>query len=193
MRFARAGVEFRRQSAWRSERWAAGPTFLLVGGTTKEGMPTTSLEPELRDELAAIAEANGCELLHTEFKAGTLRLILDRPGGVRLEDCEAVSREASARLDVEGFGRGRYTLEVSSPGLDRQLYGPRDYGRFVGKRVRVRYVDPETGRRATVSARLAAYRGDEEGGEIDLTETEDRRDRTVRLTAIQLTKLEIEL
>jgi len=158
-----------------------------------EGMPTTILPRELRDELAAIAQAHGCELLEAEFKAGLLRLVLDRAEGVRLEDCAAVSREASARLDVEDFGRGRYTLEVSSPGLDRKLYGPGDYARFVGRRVRVRFVDAETGRRATVVARLAAYRDDERGGEVDLTETEDRRNRTIRLEAIQLAKLEIEL
>lgn len=152
-----------------------------------------TLEPELRTELASIAEARGCELLHVEFKGGTLRLILDRPGGVRLEDCEGVSKEASAFLDLADWGRGRYTLEVSSPGLDRELYGPRDYERFVGRRVRVRHLDPETGRRATVVARLAGFRMTAEGGEIHLTEAEDRRDRTLRLADVQLTRLEIEL
>ncbi len=156
-------------------------------------MSGRTLEPELRTELASIAEARGCELLHVEFKGGTLRLILDRPGGVRLEDCEGVSKEASAFLDLADWGRGRYTLEVSSPGLDRELYGPRDYERFVGRRVRVRHQDPETGRRATVVARLAGFRMTAEGGEIHLTEAEDRRDRTLRLADVQLTRLEIEL
>jgi len=84
---------------------------------------------QLGAELAEIAAAQGCELLQVEFQAGTLRLILDREGGVRLEDCETVSKLTSALLDVRNFGPGRYTLEVSSPGLDRQLYGPRDYTR----------------------------------------------------------------
>lgn len=156
-------------------------------------MSGRTLEPELRTELASIAEARGCELLHVEFKGGTLRLILDRPGGVRLEDCEGVSKEASAFLDLADWGRGRYTLEVSSPGLDRELYGPRDYERFVGRKVRVRHLDPETGRRATLVGRLAEFRMTAEGGEIHLTETEDRRDRTLRLADVQLTRLEIEL
>lgn len=156
-------------------------------------MSGRTLEPELRTELASIAEARGCELLHVEFKGGTLRLILDRPGGVRLEDCEGVSKEASAFLDLADWGRGRYTLEVSSPGLDRELYGPRDYERFVGRRVRGRHLDPETGGRATVVARLAGFRMTAEGGEIHLTEAEDRRDRTLRLADVQLTRLEIEL
>jgi len=154
-------------------------------------MPGASLTNELVEELAAVAEAQGCELLHAEFRGGTLRLILDREGGVRLEDCEAVSKSASPLLDVLDFGRGRYTLEVSSPGLDRQFYRASDYERFVGRRVRVRYVDPETGRRATVSARLAGY--DPGSGEIELTETENKKDLVVRLADVQLTRLEIEL
>jgi ribosome maturation factor RimP len=156
-------------------------------------MAGASLTTELVAELAAVAEAQGCELLHAEFRSGTLRLILDREGGVRLEDCEAVSKLASALLDVADFGSGRrYTLEVSSPGLDRQLYGPRDYERFQGRRVRVRFVDPSTGRRATVTGRLAAYRPDG-GGEIELVETEAKRDLVVRLADVQLARLEIEL
>jgi ribosome maturation factor RimP len=151
------------------------------------------LTPELQGELAAIAESKGCELLHAEFQSGVLRLFLDRPDGVRLEDCEAVSKDASALLDVADFGRGRYTLEVSSPGLDRQLYGPRDYERFTGRRVRVRFVDPSTGRRATVVARLEAYRPASDGGEIELSEPGAGATRVVRLADVQLARLEIEL
>lgn len=156
-------------------------------------MPGRGLEPELAAELASIAAARGCELLRAEYLGGVLRLILDRPEGVRLEDCEAVSKEASAVLDVADWGRGRYTLEVSSPGLDRELYGPRDFERFVGRKVRVRYLDPETRRRTTVVGRLIQYRPGDEDGEIELGETEDRRGRTLRLADIQLARLEIEL
>lgn len=156
-------------------------------------MSGRTLDPELRAELASIAEACGCELLHVEYLAGTLRLVLDRPEGVRLEDCEGVSKEASALLDLADWGRGRYTLEVTSPGLDRVLYGPRDYQRFVGRRIRVRYLDPETRKRATVVARLAGFEPAADGGEIQLTETEDRHDRWLRLADVQLAKLEIEL
>jgi ribosome maturation factor RimP len=151
------------------------------------------LTPELEEELAAIAGAHGCELIHAEFLGGTLRLLLDRPEGVRLEDCEAVSREASALLDVADFGRGRYTLEVSSPGLDRRLYGPRDFERFTGRKVRVRFVEPETGRRATIVGRLAAYRPGPDGGELDLAETTVGAPRSVRVADIQQARLEIEL
>jgi ribosome maturation factor RimP len=153
-------------------------------------MPKSAIEPRLEEELAAIAAAQGCELLHAEFQGGVLRLTLDREGGVRLEDCELVSKQASALLDVADFGRGRYTLEVSSPGLDRELYGPRDYARFSGSRVRVRFVDPESGRRATIAGRLAEY--DAERDEIRLTELERDGERRIRRQDIQLAKLEFE-
>jgi len=155
-------------------------------------MPGVALSRELLAELEEIAAARGCELLHAEFVGGTLRLVLDRPEGVGLADCEAVSKDASALLDVAEFGRGRYTLEVSSPGLDRPFYRPSDYERFVGRRVRVRFRDPETGRRATVVGRLAEYRP-EGGGEIELTETESKRDVLIRLANVEQTRLTIEV
>ena len=153
-------------------------------------MAGRGIDPELGAELAEIAAAEGCELLQVEFQAGTLRLILDREGGVRLEDCETVSKLASAFLDVRNFGPGRYTLEVSSPGLDRQLYGPRDFARFVGRRVRVRFVDPATGKRATVVGRLQAF--DEAAAEVEIVEIESKPDLRLRLQDIQLAKLVID-
>lgn len=153
-------------------------------------MAGKGIDPELGAELAEIAAAQGCELLQVEFQAGTLRLILDREGGVRLEDCETVSKLTSAVLDVRDFGHSRYTLEVSSPGLDRQLYGPRDFARFVGRRVRVRFLDPATGKRATVVGRLAAFA--EAAAEVELDEIESRPLLRLRLQDIQLAKLVID-
>lgn len=153
-------------------------------------MAGKGIDPEIGAELAEIAAAQGCELLQVEFQAGTLRLILDREGGVRLEDCETVSKLTSALLDVRDFGHGRYTLEVSSPGLDRQLYGPRDFARFVGRLARVRFLDPETGKRATVVGRLASF--DEAAGEVELSEVERQSVLRLRMQDIQLAKLVIE-
>ncbi len=153
-------------------------------------MAGKGIDPELGAELAELAAAQGCELLQVEFQAGTLRLILDREGGVRLEDCESVSKLTSALLDVRDFGSGRYTLEVSSPGLDRQLYGPRDFARFTGQRVRVRFVDAATGKRATVVGRLASF--DEARSEIEVSEIEGRPVSRIRLQDIQLARLVID-
>ncbi|MFN7940697.1 MAG: ribosome maturation factor RimP [Thermoanaerobaculia bacterium] len=155
-------------------------------------MPTKAVTPELEAEISAVAAGAGCELAHVEYRSGTLRVFLDRTGGVRLEDCEAVSKQVSALLDVVDFGRGRYTLEVSSPGLDRQLYGPRDFERFQGRRVRVRYRNPDTGARATVVARLVAYRA-AEGGGLELEVEPGKPPLAVSLADVELARLEIEL
>ncbi len=100
------------------------------------------LDQDIVDELAAIAADEGLELLATELigsgPKAVLRLVVDSDDGVTLDQCSAVSRQASAALDVADPIRHAYTLEVSSPGLDRKLYSPTDYARFTGRRVTVR-------------------------------------------------------
>lgn len=156
-----------------------------------------ALSPEVEHELEAIADSNGCELVHAEFKGGLLRLFIDRPdqpSGVDLADCEVISKQVSALLDVVDFGAGRYTLEVSSPGLDRQLYRPRDYRRFVDRLVKVTFRDPETGGKRTVIGRLKDYRDDGPSGPeitVDVTEREERL--TLPLSDVEVARLEIEL
>jgi ribosome maturation factor RimP len=160
-------------------------------------MTDRAIDPQLLAELAAVAERNGCELVHAEWKGGVLRLFVDREdreGGVSLADCETVSRQVSALLDVSGFGTGRYLLEVSSPGLDRQLYGPRDYQRFVGRQVRVTFVAGDTGRKRTVRGRLAAYRparGEFEE-EVDVVDAETGVEYTIPLKNMSLARLLVE-
>lgn len=159
---------------------------------------TPSRITELTPELAQVAAASGCELVHAELKGGILRLILDKPEGVTLSDCEHVSKQVSALLDVLDFGKSRYVLEVSSPGLDRQLYRPRDYERFAGRLARVTLTDPGTGRKRTVVARLAEYRpapegAPEEAAEVVLVDDASGGQTVVRLGDIQLARLEIEL
>lgn len=101
-------------------------------------------------EIEAIAEEKGCRLLAVETAGAgrftVLRLVLERAGGepVTVEDCELVSRDASAVLDASDEIAHRYTLEVSSAGLDRKLYSLEDAQRFVGHRVRVKTESPVT-------------------------------------------------
>ena len=117
-------------------------------------MAAFGLSPTIESELRRIALSEGCELLEIEFHGGLLRITLDHPDGVTLEHCQNFSKQASAVLDLEDFGSGSYVLEVSSPGLDRKLYGPRDYERFLGRLVRVTFRVPETGRKRTVVVTL---------------------------------------
>lgn len=98
------------------------------------------------ERVTALAEpllaSLGLELVELEYKrfgrSMVLRLFIDRPGGVTLDDCAAVSRELSQILDVEDFIREFYTLEVSSPGLDRPLKKESDYLRYTGRLVKLR-------------------------------------------------------
>lgn len=100
------------------------------------------LDPKIDGELAAIARGEGLELLAVEVTGSgahtVVRLVVEGPDGVDLDRCASVSRQASAFLDVEDPIAHRYTLEVSSPGLDRKLYAASDYDRFAGRRVKVR-------------------------------------------------------
>ncbi len=103
-------------------------------------------------EIAAIAQESGCRLLAVESAGAgrytVLRLVLERQdgGAVTVEDCQGVSREASPVLDAADEISHRYTLEVSSAGLDRKLYSLDDALRFVGRRMRVKTDEPVTPR-----------------------------------------------
>jgi ribosome maturation factor RimP len=182
------------------DTWSASRPQAPPGGRAGATAPPASsaISPELERELKAIADASGCELVHAEYKGHLLRLFIDRPegpNGVDLSDCETVSKQVSALLDVVDFAPGRYTLEVSSPGLDRQLFGPRDYRRFAGSLARVTHRDPESGRKRTDVGRLGEYRERGAGGGPELTlELSDRNEALVLpVEAIEIARLEIEL
>ncbi len=93
----------------------------------------------------------GYELVGLEYApggdGGLLRVYIDSPAGITVDDCERVSHQVSGVLDVEDPIRGSYTLEVSSPGLDRPLFTPEHFERFAGETVRVRLDAPVQGRR----------------------------------------------
>ncbi len=95
--------------------------------------------------------ALGFELVDVELAGGgghqTLRVYIDSPEGVDVDDCVGVSRQLSAILDVEDPIAGEYSLEVSSPGLDRPLVTPAHYRRFVGETVKLTLSQPLDGRR----------------------------------------------
>lgn len=96
-------------------------------------------------------EGQGYELTDLELRIGgrdgVIRVFIDKPEGVGLEDCEAVSRQVSALLDVEDPIPGHYVLEVSSPGLDRRLTKIEHFRRFAGEDVRIKLRFPVAGRR----------------------------------------------
>jgi ribosome maturation factor RimP len=105
----------------------------------------------VREICERVAADFGLELVEVELKGGgkarTLRIFLDKPGGVTLDDCATVSREVGTILDVEDVIPGQYTLEVSSPGLDRKLMKPADYERFAGSLVKLQTREAVNGSR----------------------------------------------
>jgi ribosome maturation factor RimP len=127
----------------------------------------------LRERLIALIEPVlgrlGYELVELEYAAGrsqaVVRLFIDQPAGITVEDCERVSREIAALLDVEDPIPTAYTLEVSSPGFDRLLRTPAHFGRFVGSRVFVELKVPRAGRKRYTGMLQAA---DDKGIELEV-------------------------
>lgn len=113
----------------------------------------TTLAPEawrrIVDRAQTLLNAEGLELVDLEFRregrGWVLRLFMDKPGGITLDDCAAVSREWGDQLDVEDLIPFRYTLEVSSPGLDRPLKKDADFLRHIGKTIQLTTTTPVAG------------------------------------------------
>jgi ribosome maturation factor RimP len=101
-----------------------------------------SIEGRVREIAERAAHERGLELVHVELAGGArspvVRVFIDKPGGVTHEDCSEVSQHVGTVLDVEDFIPGTYTLEVSSPGLERGLYRREDYERFEGRPARLK-------------------------------------------------------
>jgi len=96
---------------------------------------------DIEQALQPVVAARGYELVDLEYRreprGWTLRLYIDKPGGVTIDDCQAVSEMASFHLDATDIISAGYLLEVSSPGLDRKLKNTRDFERFMGAAVTV--------------------------------------------------------
>jgi ribosome maturation factor RimP len=110
------------------------------------GIVQESVAERARKLLEPVLARDGYELIDVEWlrEGGgfTLRLYIDREGGVGIDDCQAVSRTVEPILDVEDFIEQAYSLEVSSPGVDRPLRRPGDFERFAGQRVKVKAFGP---------------------------------------------------
>lgn len=120
-----------------------------------------------------ICEKNGLTLWDVEFKKEgadyVLRIMIDKPGGVFVDDCELVSRAMDPILDAEDFIEPSYCLEVSSPGIDRKLTRPEHYRAYIGAEVDVKLFQPVKGTKLLTNCKLCSYQDDritvEFGGE----------------------------
>lgn len=123
--------------------------------------------PVNRDAIGSIIERvvarDGLELVHWEMLGPPnkflLRIYIDKQGGVSHADCGSVSNQVGVLLDVEDLIPHTYTLEVSSPGIERGLYKPGDYERFRGRRIRLKTINPISGQR-TFHGLLVGMEGD---------------------------------
>ena len=156
-----------------------------------------SVVEQVRVVASRVAESYGLEIFDVQFRREApgmiLRVQIDRPGpaaraedSVSVEDCARVSRDMSAILDVEDMVPIAYTLEVSSPGLDRPLRRPDDYSRFAGRRAKIVMRERVDGQ-GFFKGRLGGI----EGSDV-LIEGDDRRTHRVPLHLITRANLEVE-
>lgn len=105
----------------------------------------------LEEIISPVVEGMGYEFVGLQYipqgKHSLLRLYVDKPGGITIEDCAGLSRQVDAVLSVRSPIRGDYTLEVSSPGLDRLLFTPRQFQAQLGNMISVRIIAPIDGQR----------------------------------------------
>jgi len=119
---------------------------------------------QLGDMLEPGITSMGYELVGVEFQTGgksggLLRVYIDSEAGISAEDCQKVSYQVSGLLDVEDPIPGHYTLEISSPGLDRMLFRKQDFERFAGQLIKLRTAYPIEGQRK-FKGRLLGLQGE---------------------------------
>lgn len=123
-----------------------------------------SIDETIRELTANVAEANDVELVHTETlgekKNLTIRVFIDKPGGITHEDCTKVSRGIEEVLDKGELIPTTYLLEVSSPGLERGLYSLNDFKKFSGSLAKVKTEAPIDGQK-NFRGRIAGVEGEE--------------------------------
>lgn len=141
--------------------WKWANAHFFYGATATGEVSGRSMKPEetaarVNELVLPVLQAQGVELVDTEFvRAGrraVLRLFVDKPGGITLDDCAALSGPIGEIIDVHDVIRQSYTLEVSSPGLTRSLKKTADFVRFAGRQIRLS--------RRTESGKVVTLRGE---------------------------------
>jgi len=130
--------------------WAKAHFFVGLGTLATMQSPVTSkleVTSKIEEIAQRVAESEGMEIVEVEVKGGgnnrLVRISIDKPNGVTHGDCELVSQQVGTILDVEDvIAGGSYTLEVSSPGVERKLIKPQDFTRFTGKKAKITLKEP---------------------------------------------------
>ena len=152
-------------------------------------MGAGSIEERVQEIAGRVAFDHGLELVHAEVAGPEgkpiIRIFIDKPEGVTHEDCAEVSLHVGTILDVEDFIHAAYTLEVSSPGLERGLYKLQDFERFAGSLAKMKTRGAINGQR-NFRGRLAGLEGDK-------VIFEDRTSGRVRIPFEQVVKANLEI
>lgn len=152
-------------------------------------MADSSIAARVQEIAEQVAIDHGLELVHCEVAGPEnkpiVRVFIDKPNGVTHDDCSEVSTHLGTILDVEDFIHASYTLEVSSPGLERGLYKPADYERFAGSSAKLKTRQPINGQRN--------FRGRLLGLDGDHTLFEDLTNGKVRIPLDIITKANLEV
>src|SRR5215831_12086097 len=126
-------------------------------------METASVAERIKEIAEQAAIDHGLELVHTEVagpeNSPIVRVFIDKPGGVTHDDCSELSTQIGTTLDVEDFIHSAYTLEVSSPGLERGLYKLADYERFTGSPAKIK-TNPDIAGQRNFRGQLLGVDGD---------------------------------
>jgi ribosome maturation factor RimP len=154
----------------------------------------SGLPEKVEAEIDKIVSSEGLELVHIDYRRQgrgfLLRVDIDKEGGVTLDDCQNISQQVSAFLDVEDVIPAEYELQVSSPGLDRKFYKQSDYQKFLGRLVRVQTSRAVRGVHVIVG-RLKEFNGDT----IVVSDPAVKKDPDYRipLNVVKETRLEVEV
>ena len=136
------------------------PTFYFGFKT----MQADSIVERIDKIATGVAAENAVEFVHSEIAGSkrnmTVRIYIDKPGGVTLEDCSTVSRAIEAVIDADDFIPASYVLEVSSPGLERPLFTIRDFEKFAGQKAKVKTSESINGQ-ANFNGRIVSIEGTE--------------------------------
>jgi len=154
----------------------------------------SGLPEKVETQIDKIVSSEGLELVHIDYRRQgrgfLLRVDIDKEGGVNLDDCQNISQQVSAFLDVEDVIPAEYELQVSSPGLDRKFYKQSDYQKFLGRLVRVQTSRAVRGVHVIVG-RLKEFNGDT----IVVSDPAVKKDPDYRipLADVKETRLEVEI
>ena len=147
------------------------------------------INDKVRQVAESVVKDKGLELVHVETvgtqRKPTVRIFIDKPGGVTIEDCSNVSREVGAVLDAEDLIPSAYLLEVSSPGIERQLYSLQDFVKFSGQMAKVKTQTDVNGQK-NFRGRILTVEGEE-------IVFEDRTSGTVRFPYSAVAKANLEV